>query len=69
MTPKTKDKADMCVSEEVAQDLLADGEGAMDYLETELGRLAAEGMPQPEIEARVKATKKKLTAIRRKWDL
>lgn len=69
MTPKGKDKADMCVSEETAQNLLGDGEGAMDFIIAELKRLADEGMPQPELAAQVKATRKKLAAIRRKWEL
>lgn len=67
MSPDTKPDGEMCIDADTACLLYDDGMAALDFVEAGLKELRADGMPNPALEARVKASKQKLAAAKRKW--
>ena len=69
MTPKPVETKELCIPKDEACTHLKYGGEAADYILDELKKLEADGISNPKLKAKATAFKKRLGAVKRKWDL
>jgi len=68
MSAKSSDFRGMCIDPETARNLYGEGLDVITFLEDGIKHLEVEGIPQPDLTVRVTKMKKRLIAIKRKWE-
>jgi len=68
MTPKEVESEKMCIPEDKACQLYVDGMAAMDFVESGMKENPIVGLLNPGLENKIKATRRKLRALKKKWD-
>jgi len=68
MSDNQDKQSGMCVSVDKACQLYADGMAAMDFVEAGMEENPIVGLLNPGLENKIKATRRKLKALKKKWD-
>ena len=68
MTLKEVEGEKMCIPEDEACDLYAAGMDAMDFVEAGMKENPIVALLDPGLEGKIKATRRKLKALKQKWE-
>jgi len=68
MSAKETEPQEMCVPEDEACSLYADGMAALEFVEAGMKENPVVGLLNPGLESKIKASKRKLKALKKKWD-
>ena len=68
MTDNNPEPEKMCVSTDKACSLYADGMAAMDFVEAGMKENPIVALLDPGLEGKIKATRRKLKALKKKWE-